>query len=635
VNFFEHQDQAHKKTGLLIFYFVLAVLFIVILVNVVLIGVFFFTNKSHSISIQPDWIVLISAGTLALIIFGSLFKTMTLSLGGGASIAESLGGSKVSPDTSDLKERQLLNIVEEMSIASGCAVPTVYVLKKEQGLNAFAAGFKVNNAVVAVTQGCLDTLNREELQGVIGHEFSHILNGDMKLNLKLMGVLHGILLIGLIGDGILRGQRYSVRSNRKNAAGILLVGFALFVIGYAGVFFGKLIKAAVSRQREFLADASSVQFTRNPSGIANALKKIGGFVYGSKIISSKAEETSHLFFSDALVPFFSSFNFMATHPPLRERIKRVEPSFDGKFMEGPNNFSPETRAPDSRISSFATTPQKSFSVTTQHLMNQIGSLSPENLQYTFQKLSEIPTPLSNATRDTWGASAIVYGLFLDAHQELRSKQEEHLKKNAPHFILSELQKLLPLLDSLPEGNRHPILELSLPTLRNLSSEQYLNFKKNIEALIHMDGRVNRFEFVLQKMLDHTLTPYFTKVPHRTVAFFSFRAVKKQIERLLSTLAHWGNPKDEKLAFAAFEKGVYTLRQRGETFTILPPSECTPEKLDEALKILESTAPFIRQKILDSSAHCILADKKVTLEEIETFRMIAACLDCPVPPILKI
>jgi len=556
---------------------------------------------------------------------------MSLSLGGGASIAESLGGVKVSPNTSDLKERKLLNIVEEMSIASGCAVPMVYVLKNERGLNAFAAGFKVNNAVVAVTQGCLDTLNREELQGVIGHEFSHILNGDMKLNLKLMGVLHGILLIGLIGEGILRGSRFkSSNSKDKGGGGIILLALALYIIGYVGVFFGKLIKAAVSRQREFLADASSVQFTRNPSGIANALKKIGGLTDGSIIRSSKAEETSHLFFSDALTSSF--IQLMATHPPMRERIKRIDPSFDGKFL----TLQHSTLFSNEDIRSLVVTipEQKPFTVTTQHLVNQVGSLSHENLQYTFQKLSELPEPLSNATHEPLGVSAIVYGLLLDSDLNIRLRQKEYLKKNATRSLFSELQKLLPDLDSLPEGNRLPLLELSLPSLRNLSREQYLNFETNVDTLIHTDERVNRFELVLQKFLSHNLTPHFKNTPKRAPQFLSFRGIKKHLELLLSALSHWGNPKDDKSAFAAFEKGASTLRQRGETFTMLSSAECAPEKLGDTLTVLESTPPFMRQKILESSANCILNDQKVTLEEIETFRMVAACLDCPVPPILK-
>src|SRR5690606_28971990 len=250
---------------------------------------------------------------------------------GGSVVAGLLGGLPVNPATDDPDERRLVNVVEEMAIASGVPVPAIYVLPGEESINAFAAGYGVHDAAVAVTRGALKHLTRDELQGVIAHEFSHILNGDMRLNIRLIGLLHGLLLLALIGRVLLRSGGRS-RGRRKEKGGsvqVALIGLGLVLLGYIGVFFGKLIKAAASRQREYLADAAAVQFTRNPEGIAGALKKIGALGAGSRIVHPRAEELSHLYFASGLRSSFAGL--FATHPPLVERIRRIDPSFSGDF----------------------------------------------------------------------------------------------------------------------------------------------------------------------------------------------------------------------------------------------------------------------------------------------------------------
>ncbi len=283
---------------------------------------------------QPQLFGLISIATLVVVGGAALYKWQQYSAGGSA-VAENLDGRRVEPNTTDLAERRLLNVVEEMAIASGVPVPTVYILDQETGINAFAAGLTTSDAVVAVTRGTLDKLTRDELQGVIGHEFSHILNGDMRLNVRIAAVVFGILVLGLLGRGILWSLR-GTRVRGKGGSAILavaLIGLALMIIGYIGYFFGRLIQAAVSRQREFLADASAVQFTRNPLGLAGALKKIGGYALGSLMVSNKSGEIGHFFFAQG---FRSGFTGLwDTHPPLDERVRAIDPSFDGKFFEPP------------------------------------------------------------------------------------------------------------------------------------------------------------------------------------------------------------------------------------------------------------------------------------------------------------
>ncbi|HTL28953.1 MAG TPA: M48 family metallopeptidase, partial [Tepidisphaeraceae bacterium] len=355
MNFFEHQDRARRSTTRLVFLFIFAVLAIITALNLaayaIARGVGVHEGVRHLSSptyerVQPLWsnagmYQWVTVGTLVTILSGTLYKTVQLRKG-GAAVAQMLGGTPLIPNSGTPADRQLQNIVEEMSIASGVPVPQVYVMRNEPGINAFAAGFGPQDAVISVTQGCIDQLNRDELQGVIAHEFSHILNGDMRLNLRLIGILHGILLIALIGYFVLRSMfsssssSSSRRSSSKDGDGgpwiALIIGLALVAIGYIGVFFGRLIQAAVSRQREFLADASAVQFTRNPSGIANALKKIAAASAGSQVDNAQALGTAHLFFASAFRVGF--VNLLATHPPLVDRIKAIDPTFDGKLPLG-------------------------------------------------------------------------------------------------------------------------------------------------------------------------------------------------------------------------------------------------------------------------------------------------------------
>src|SRR5205823_6273480 len=340
LDFFDRQDKARRNTTLLVFYFVLAVLSLLLAVNVVVSLLFIgFTNyglvirnlnpvsSANELSLpwsQVELLFLVTIGTLSVILIGSVFKTLQLARGGSA-VAELLDGRLINSNTSDTDERKLLNVVEEMSIASGVPVPQVYVMDGEAGINAFAAGHSASDAAISVTRGCMKMLSRDELQGVIAHEFSHILNGDMRLNLRLMGVIFGILCLAIVGRILL--QTRSSDSKDKNP--LPLLGLALLLLGWIGVFFGRLIQAAVSRQREFLADASSVQFTRNPSGLSGALQKIGAYSFGSHIESPQAEQASHMFFGNGVSE--PLFGLMATHPPIAERIHAIDPSWTGKF----------------------------------------------------------------------------------------------------------------------------------------------------------------------------------------------------------------------------------------------------------------------------------------------------------------
>ena len=360
MNFFEHQDQARRKTGMLVGLFVVAVAGLIVGTYVLIMSLYLGgleqASQQREMLInqfgpdtfwRPDIFVGVALAVFLVVGGGSLYKTAQLS-GGGEPLALSLGGRRLLSDSSDPVERKVLNVVEEMALASGLPVPPVFMMDREQGINAFAAGYQPEDAVIGVTRGCVENLSRDELQGVIAHEFSHILNGDMRLNIRLIGIVHGILLVGLIGYYTLRiaaasGSRRS--SNDKGGGGLafLGLGLGLMAIGFIGTLIGNLIKAAVSRQREFLADASAVQFTRDPNGIAGALKKIGGFNAGSKVTVAKATEASHMFFATGVAELF------ATHPPLAKRIARIDAFWQAEMAAE----RPEERVPETRAAAFA------------------------------------------------------------------------------------------------------------------------------------------------------------------------------------------------------------------------------------------------------------------------------------------
>lgn len=330
--FFEQQDRARTRTTVLVIYFAISLVCIIAAVYLASVVIVFKTHGNQPGGSPPpefalwDPVIFLYAvlGTLGVVILGSVYKIAALAKGGSV-VAESLGGRLLSASPVDPSERQLLNVIEEMAIASGMAVPRVYVLDNESSINAFAAGHTPEDAAIGVTRGCMTLLNRDELQGVIGHEFSHIANGDMRLDMRIMGVLFGIVCLSVIGQVLI----YTRGGRGRNP--LMFLGLALIVIGAIGVFFGRLIQAALSRQREFLADASSVQFTRNPAGLSAALQKLGGI--GSQVKSAHAGEASHMFFGNGMGPSLLSAA-LSTHPPLAERIRAIDPSWDGTFHQG-------------------------------------------------------------------------------------------------------------------------------------------------------------------------------------------------------------------------------------------------------------------------------------------------------------
>jgi Zn-dependent protease with chaperone function len=648
MDFFEAQARAKKRTTRLVVLFAFAVAgtilaaYFAAVFGLGAIGSssrnrpYYGDDSSSAFSLwQPQVFVATVLGTLAIVGLASFVKWRQFSSGGSA-VAESVGGRRVDPHTTDLKERRLLNVVEEMAIASGVPVPDVYVLNDEPSLNAFAAGLTTSDAVVAVNRGTLEKLRRDELQGVVGHEFSHILNGDMRLNLRITSVIFGILVLGLAGRGILWALSRGRFRGGKNSGGIIialgLLGLSLLVIGYVGYFFGRLIQAAVSRQREFLADASAVQFTRNPAGLAGALKKIGGYALGSALQTDKAAAIGHFFFAQAFRTDFAGL--WATHPPLPERLRAIDPQWDGKMFDPPEivdvaeeSFVTAGLAPAARPRPVDHTADISRPLAA---IASIGTLTPGQISGAAALLDATPDRLRAASRTPAEAPALLYGLLLNDEPAFREKQRALVSAHAGTEALRTLDELAPSLRGLRVEHKLPLLQLALPALRSLPPAALSPFLDTLDELVHADGRVSPFEFALQKILTRTLA--LGRAPGAaTVRYYSFNALTAEISTVLSALAHTSSNVDMD-ARAAFAAGAAQIKLVENQLAFLAEPACDYAALDAALDQLATASGPIKQRTLVAAAHVVGADGQILIAEAELLRALSAALDVPMPPL---
>jgi Zn-dependent protease with chaperone function len=647
MNFFESQDRVRKNTLQLVFLFALAVVALVIMINLLVMIVFGYINSEQlqdggTLLQQMDWqtFAAVSVGVGVVVLAGSLYKIMALSAG-GKTVAEALGGKLIPQNTDDLKQRRLLNVVEEMAIASGTPAPPVYLLADEPSINAYAAGFSPRDAVIGVTQGTIDHLSRNQLQGVIAHEFSHIFNGDMRLNIRLMGVLNGILIIGIIGYYILYSTAFSRRgrSSNKGAGGIMALAIGLMVIGFAGTFFGGLIKAAVSRQREYLADASAVQFTRNPDGIAGALKRIGGLEFGSKVENPGAPEISHAFFAQGISGFMQSLS--ATHPPLAKRILRIDPHWDGKFDSSDKTDSPQddketdkkeplTREELAKKVTTAVTGAAMADVA--NAIDQIGNPKQETINYARSLILELPMVIKKTAREPYGARAVIYSLVLDPGQEVRGRQLKHLQEYADSDVFVLTHKLIPEMDGLDIKYRLPLIDIVIPVLKQLSINQYKSFRMNLITLIEMDSRVDLLEWSLQKILFNHLDGQFFKLAHTKTRYSHPGQLKIEIGLVLSILAYAGH-QDQNDIEEAFSAATKTLKFSG--LQLVAKNEISLSNLDRSLQKIAMLKPLAKPQLLKACAVSVVHDQKIFPVEVELLRAFSDVLDCPMPPIIPL
>ncbi|MFH4560192.1 M48 family metallopeptidase [Vibrio diabolicus] len=611
MNFFDHQDTARQRTGLLVFLFSLAVVTITGLLSVLSIGIYYgVTGESFDQETALTYVLLCFAGVLLVVAISSMVRLSALTSNGGRGVAESIGGKLISSNTLDAKHRQLLNVVEEMAIASGIPVPPVYVMQEERGINAFAAGMSIDDAVIGVTQGSLDSFTRDELQGVIAHEFSHILNGDMRLNTRLIGVLFGITCIAHFGHLVLDNTHHTSRVSRsssdsdKGFAVIMLIAIICLVLGWIGTLFGSMIKAAISRQREFLADASAVQFTRNDQGIAGALKKIGSHMAGSSLNTKASDEMSHMMFGQSKLSGFSGL--FATHPPLEERIRRIEPGWDGSFSQ--SSHRPTTSFENDNVSGFTSGTSTQPEKPTTAELSEVGQ----------QLLNQLPSELIDIAREPYSARFIAFALIFDGSE----LQREMIKSHIPNVSQAQL---LPWLDyDLPLHLRFPLLELSIPALKSLSEGQKNRLCQVLRELSQTDDHYSLAEWCVINLLEKQLLESYGC----TKQIQSLKQLKESVFWLLRELA-WVSHSQPEDAQRAFSSALTCL---GFNDAELQPANKNWGLNRAALELLLQLKPKSRRLFVKACRLAIESDGKVTVAEGELYRVIACFLEVPEPPL---
>lgn len=645
MDFFSHQAKARKQTRRMLVLFTLAVIAIVLAVD----GVLYWLLQLRHL---PDGRALpIMVGTslavVALIGVSTLYRVATLR-GGGDAVARQLGGVEVPPDTVDFAYRRLRNVVEEVAIAAGVPVPEVFVLEHEGGINAFAAGYAPTDAAVAVTRGALDKLTREELQGVIAHEFSHVLNGDMRLNIQLMGVAFGILSISLLGHLLARTHRGIGGRGRDNS--VAMLGFALILVGSIGVFFARLIKAAVSRQREFLADASAVQFTRSPQGIAGALKKIAGLSEGSRLEATGTEEVSHMLFGDGA----GRAALFATHPSVLERIARIDRTFKPDELtriaaawSAPVRAADAAQRDDVSISGMApvTAPSVGKAPSTDTMpasgatvqlspavvSKQVGSLGEEDQQVAHAIHESIAPSLIDACHDRQLAPLVVLALLLDEDAPTRTRQLAHVADTRGAAARDQLAELHGHMRTLHPMLRLPLAALTFPVLRRHSRQQLQSWLQDVNALIQIDQHVTLGEYCLARLIQVRVMEALDPSAHRQFGRIKVHQVRGLIAQVLAVVAQYGND-SEATARQAFTLGMQEILPRFAA-PWEPPLDWRTA-LDEALPQLDRLAPAGKELLVRGLTRAIAADGRVSVVEAELLRTICASLHCPLPALLQ-
>lgn len=629
MDFFRHQDLAVKNSKILVGLFILTTICIAMVTAAVV--SFSIPSKTASPSghaaslstlfgsIDYQSFAMTTAIVALMIFVVSYFKTVFLRKSGGSAIASQLGGRLILPSTDEKDEQRLLNIVQEMALASGSVVPSVYLLEHEKGINAFAAGYSPDSAVIGVTKGALEQLSRDELQGVIAHEFSHILYGDMKLNMNMIGTLFGISFIKEAGEVLLRSGSIGRSRKRNDAVGI---GLALYIVGLLGYFAALVIKAAISRQREFLADASAVQFTRNPKGISGALKRIGGL--SSRIKSPRASQASHMFFANGISSFFSSV--FGTHPPLSKRLERIEgvkfkktavatdenKSFDAQ-ANGTSAFASQSNA---TVTSF-TPPKKQFDD-----IEAAGVTTSQSIKNSANFLAKIPSFIATSANEPYAATTLVLSIFIHSDHEIKKKQVEKLAEVMPEIQSKDLQNTLSKLYEVDRKDYIPLLDLAAPALEFLADSQKNSLVQCVNMLIMTDDKFELEEYlyfiILCKILNTKPKAFKSqnKEPSLLIA----------ATKLLSTLAYFGH-NDKAEIEKAFKSGIKGLGVKNADTKMSVVKDVA--ELDRCLTAIKRLNFQNRKIILKACQKVVTHDGKITNNERILVRAVSDSLGCPV------
>jgi len=584
--------------------------------------------------------VIFTSIVVAVIICGaSLFKSLSLR-SGGSSVARSLGATRVDRGTVEVALKRLHNIVEEMAIASGVTMPEVYVLEDEDGINAFAAGNSPADAVICVTRGAATRLRREELQAVVAHEFSHILNGDSRLYLKLLGLTFGLLAIATVARLALQvGPRG--RDDRKGGgAAIMLAAIAIMALGYIGVFFGRLLQAAVSRHRERLADASSVQFTRNPQGLTGALLKIAGTEEGSHLQSPGAENVAHMLFAPGVD------RLMRTHPTIEERLRALDRNFhvenlptlaaeaarDAERLRiSDGTAGAATRAPQGAAENpfGALARPMALALGAGQLTGQVGALEDGHVQYATGARLAISEVLREFADSADHARALLLALLVSRDSAVRARQRDILTRAFGEPVMDQVLPLGTIADSLAPELRLPAVQQLFPALRRLARSEREALRDAVAALASADQHIDVFECCLSLLMSAALDDELEAAdPHGDATLIDEAAATRT---LFSILARHGAD-DPNAAEAAYSAGLAAALP-GLDGGMPAPTDAWPLALGSALERLSALQPLEKRRLIEGLSACVSHDGKLSIEEAELLRTVCTVLNCPLPPLL--
>ena len=633
MNFFEYQEQARRQSRWLIVLFILAVLIIIVVIDAAILVAFGVMNtEEQQVAFNMQMLkanlpTLLGGAlvTAAVIAVASLFKTAALRSGGGK-VARDLGGVLVEADARDPLRRRLYNVVEEIALASGIPVPEIYVLEHESGINAFAAGFTPADAAVAVTRGALEKLSRSELQGVIAHEFSHIFNGDMRLNIRLMGALFGILMLSLIGRRVLHGSYYMGRSKNSNGGAIILIAIAVMLVGYIGLFFGRWIKSAVSRQREYLADASAVQFTRDPDGIAGALKKISVYSDAS-YLNVETEEVSHMLFGDG-----EKTSMFSTHPPLNERIQRIDKSFKpedlvtlAKSIQRKGRVEAEQAAKEQESGK----KRGGGMFDADNLVDQIGNPDFSRILMAAALAASIPEEISQAAHSNQWATEVLFYCLMDRDDEVRERQLLVVAQNMGGDSEARVRGLINAAPELVREQRLPLLEIAIPELKRRPPDHVSKVLATVHALNEADGQTDVFEYLMAKIIEQHLWESMNPQRVRLSGKKSLKQVTDKALDVIAVLAMHGNESTAD-AESAYQAGSEVLA--GKTTAPMQGVKDWSQTLDSALPVLDQLKPADKEKLVKALIATVMADSKIAVSEMELLRVVCSVIHVPLPMI---
>jgi len=642
MSFYERQQAARRQSRWLILGFAVAVALVVGVLTAVVVAMLFGSDGlsvSQGLSEEPALVVSVALFWLLVIMGASVYRSLSLRDGGG-SVARALGGTRVDRTTSDPDLRRLRNVVEEMAIASGVPVPEIYVLDGESAINAFAAGHSPANAAVAVTRGALVTLTREELQGVIAHEFSHILNGDMRLNIRLIGWLFGLMVIALMGRTLLR----LAPSSRKGAAGVIALGLALFVFGWLGRGLGRVIQASVSRQRERLADASAVQFTRNPEGLKGALLKIASLPEAGRLGTARVDEVAHMLFVPGLR------GLLSTHPPLGERLVALDPGFR---VERLDELAVEYRRAWDRLEAVqARAPSAAAAVgdasanesglqrldrlllpaVAAQIADQVGNPGTLQIALAHELRLSLPASFTQWSESPARACALMLATLLSRDPSQRAAQRGAIDESMGAPVGNAVDAAAPLAAALPPLLRLPAVCELFAALRRLPRNERIRLAGLVGRLAAVDHDVDVFEFCLQRLVYNSLVDELeARGGHGSGSLPTSFAPLGILFAVLATHGVAGAAAAEG-ARAAFDAGLaHVLPGARRPEFVVPPQ--WPRRLWAALTQLERLQPLAKRRLVEALVVTISNDQQLTVAEAELLRTVCAVLQCPLPPLL--